>query len=217
MFYRFLATGDAIPSIAFSYRCGRSTVCEVYRETCGAIWATLNEIVYVPNAKLWTDKINDFARSWQLPNCCGSIDGKHVAIRCPNNSGSMYFNYKKFYSIVLLAVCDAKYNFTYVHIGAYGSESDGGIFRKSDFGCRLQDGTLDLPKNMLLPGTNILFPSFFVGDEAFPLSENVLRPYSGRFLSEDKQIFNYRLSRARRCIENSLGTLAAMENFPSDH
>ncbi|KAJ8869022.1 hypothetical protein PR048_030568 [Dryococelus australis] len=48
----------------------------------------------------------------------------------------------------------------------------------------------------------------FVGDEAFGLSENVLRRYDGNNLSDKKKIFSYRLSRARWYIKCSFGMLA---------
>lgn len=137
----------------------------------------------------------------------GAIDGKHVSIQCPANTGSAFYNYKGDFSTVLLAVADADYKFTYVSVGAYGREHDGTIFTKSSFGQRLAEGSLDIPVAELGE-----LPYAFVADEAFPLREQIMRPYAGRRMStepEKKRIFNYRLSRARRVVENTFGILVS--------
>ncbi|XP_036317872.1 protein ALP1-like, partial [Rhagoletis pomonella] len=121
---------------------------------------------------------------------------------------SLFYNYKGNYSIVLLAVCDANYTFTCIDIGAYGSQSDGGVLWNSGFGRQLYSGKLDLPENDVLPDSDITFPHYFVGDNAFPLKPFLMRPYPGTNLSLERQIFNKRLSRARRVIENAFGILA---------
>lgn len=98
---------------------------------------------------------------------------------------------------MLLAVVDSDYKFVVVDVGAYGKQSDGGVLQNSRFGKRLDEGRLQLPRDLPLPGTSLPAPCVFVGDEAFQLRTGFLRPYPGRLLDDCKRIFNYRLSRAR--------------------
>lgn len=68
---------------------------------------------------------------------------------------------------------------------------------------------MKIPKPTLISNNEENFPYIIVGDEAFPLKTYLLRPYPGKQNVEyDKRVFNYRLSRARRTIENSFGILA---------
>ncbi|ODM94737.1 putative nuclease HARBI1, partial [Orchesella cincta] len=99
-----------------------------------------------------------------------------------------------FHSLVLMGVADADYKFMYFDVGAYGSE---GTVR------------LDLPPSRIVHGK--LIPLYFVADDAFPLAKHIQKPFKPpskyKTLPEDERIFNYRLSRARRTIENAFGIL----------
>ena len=131
----------------------------------------------------------------------------------PPGSASLYFNYKNHFSIVLMAAVDAGYRFIVVDVGNYGSNSDTGIFKHSNFGQKFLLKELGLPQRKPLPGFPEagLLPHCFIGDEAFPLSVDLMRPYPrgqrGIKLSEDQLVFNYRLSRARRIVECAFGIL----------
>lgn len=107
-----------------------------------------------------------------------------------------------------MAVCDYNYCFTLLDIGDYGRQSDGGVFSNSFFGRAMENKLLCLPDPDIISGPNSPTPYFFVGDSAFPLKMYMLRPYPGRYLPDNKTIFNYRLLRARRVIENAFGILA---------
>ncbi|XP_030749371.1 protein ALP1-like [Sitophilus oryzae] len=207
---RFFATGDTFRTIAFSYRLGETTVRKIVYGCCDAIWKNLGPLVIPsPSKETWINSERVFNKMWNFPNCVAAIDGKHVVTDKPPNSGSLFFNYKKTFSIVLLAFVDAHCKFIAIDVGAYGRNSDGGIFANSAIGKKLLKNTLDLPQDKSLPGTNEIMPHVFVGDEAFPLQKHVMRPYPGNEIlnNEDVKIYNYRLSRARRVSENAFGIL----------
>lgn len=81
-------------------------------------------------------------KRWNFPHCIGSIDGKHIRLQKPAHTGSLYHNYKSYESMVLLAICDAEYNFVMVDIGQPGSISDGGIWENSEMGKKFANGKL---------------------------------------------------------------------------
>jgi len=65
-----------------------------------------------------------------LPLLWLHTDGKHVRIIAPPHSGSQYYNYKGYLSIIMLALVDAHYKFIHVDVGAYGADSDARVFRE---------------------------------------------------------------------------------------
>ena len=114
-----LATGDLQQSQAFNFRLGKSTVCSVIKETCRGLWNALSAtFLKSPNSvNEWKQIANGMFSQLDFPNRIGALDGKNITIECPANSGADFYNYKKFYSIVLMAMCDARYRFTLVNIG----------------------------------------------------------------------------------------------------
>ena len=84
---------------------------------------------------------------------------------------------------------DANYTFVYVDIGAAGRAGDAGVFADSSLKKALMTNSLDLPDAVSLPGVSTKISHHIVGDDAFPLSTRVMKPFPRR-----KRIFNYRLS-----------------------
>ena len=127
----------------------------------------------------------------------------------------MYYNYKGFSSVVLLALVDYDYKFLAVHVGCQGRISDGGVFRNSCLYPAFKNNEVNFPKPRALPNTidNIEVdnlpspesPFVFVADDAFSLSNFCMKPYNNRNQTELQRIFGYRLSRIRCVTENAFG------------
>ncbi|KAL4100737.1 hypothetical protein QTP88_020771 [Uroleucon formosanum] len=125
----------------------------------------------------------------------------------------MYYCYKSFFSIGLLAVTDANYKFVMVSVGSYGKENDAGVFDECPFREAIETGRLKVPKEELLPGSGIKTPYVLIGDAAFPLKNYLMRPFPDKTTTkgDDKDNFNYRLSRARMVVECSFESINETE------
>lgn len=87
---------------------GRSTIASLVKETTYAIWDLLGETYMpVPDKEMWRKAAEDYYVKTNFPICIISSDGKHIRLKCPKNSGSDYFNYKHFISIVMQAIAGA--------------------------------------------------------------------------------------------------------------
>lgn len=155
----------------------------------------------------WKHVVDGFNQLWQFRNCLGAIDGKHITIKKPQKSGSYYYNYKGTFSVVLFAVVNANYEFIYIHMGTNGRISDAGIWKETGLCKRLESNKLNIPHPLYFPEIGCM-PYVFIGDEAFPLMKNLMKPYAQRNINIEQKIFNYRLCRARRVVENAFGIMA---------
>ncbi|CAK1592280.1 unnamed protein product [Parnassius mnemosyne] len=207
---RYLGSGCKFVDLHYSYILGISTIAEIIREVCHFIWVVLKDMCLPqPRKENWLKIAKDFHLRANFPNCIGAVDGKHVRIIKPYNSGSLCYNYKHFFSVILLAICDSDYKFIYIDVGSYGKDCDSTIFTNSTFYQKLMNNDLQIPEPKPISSTNpIPVPFVIVGDEAFGQTDKIMRPFGGSNLTTKKKIFNYRLSRARRHIECSFGILA---------
>ena len=133
-----------------------------------------------------------------MPHTTECIDDKHIRIVCPKLTGTQYCNYKGFFSIVLMAVCDANYCFTIIDLGQYGSNNDSCVLASSVMGEMFDNGEMNLPApSKIYQSSEQDLPYFLLGDEIFPLKDWLMRSFPGAGATEEEKIYNYRHSRAR--------------------
>lgn len=137
-----------------------------------------------------------FESKWNFPHCLGVVNGKHVSIICPPKSCSYYYNYKGLYSLVLMVIVNANYEFILCDFGTNGRISDGGIFENTTFYDKLKNNKLHIPPISKYEDSKNVLPYVFIDDEAFSLKPNFLKPFSQNELNYEHKVFNYRLSRA---------------------
>ena len=208
---RHLASGSKYREMQYGWRVPHNTISIVVREVCEAIIHEYRDEMIAPpqTAAEWREITDDWLNRWNFPHVVGAIDGKHIACKAPANTGSEYFNYKGYFSVLLLAVVSSDYKFIWVDVSGKGASSDAHIYNESDLRDGLQNNDiLGFPQPDPLPGDTEDVPYFLVGDDAFGLRIYMMKPYGSKDLTRKQRIFNYRLSRARRVVENAFGILA---------
>lgn len=111
-----------------------------------------------------------------------------------------------------MAICDAKLKFLMIDVGSSGRRGDGNVYHRSAFSKMLRHEKyrperLHLPDPCPLDGIEEKLPFFFIGDAAFSRGSHLITPFKGKFLPPERKVFNYRISRGRRGIENAFGLL----------
>lgn len=197
-------------TVASLFGVGRSTVGEIVLEVCKVInkvfkKQTLN--AFPPTQEKINEIVNGF-NALGFPQCYGAIDGCHIEVRPPKDEAVDYHNYKGWHSIVLFAAVDYRCRFTYVNIGAPGRCNDSMIFENSMLKIYLENNTLFKDNAKMFD--NVPVPILLLGDSAFRISNCLLKPFPYvPNQSPSEKLFNYKLSKCRRVVENAFGHLKA--------
>ncbi|XP_054725157.1 uncharacterized protein LOC129235368 [Anastrepha obliqua] len=205
-----LGSSKEYRSIGHLFGVGKATVCKILIEFCNEVWTSLAPI-YLKNFPLTRAQIENGVADFNAmgyPQCIGAIDGCHIEIHPRKEEAIDYYNYKGWYSVVLLALVDAKYRFVYIHCGSPGRCNDSSIFEQSSLKRELQSCALLDELSLQYGSTKI--PVHIIGDSAFRLSQHLMKPYPHSVTNTPEQKkFNYRLSKCRRVVENAFGHLKA--------
>jgi hypothetical protein len=137
-----------------------------------------------------------------FPHLFGVIDEKHVVLQCATNSASEHVSSKSTCSIVSFGLVDANYNFMFVDAGCQRRIPDSGVVTIVEL-CKTRNKNLTSSSAGLPKRERKRVPCFFIGDEAIPLRENLLRVFPEQYPKGSKeQILNFRICRARSVVEN---------------
>ena len=225
-----LTRGDYIYTIGEMCGLAKITICVIINETCQAIIEMLwDETVtaYFPTSKdEFFNSMAKFGEEWQFPYTFAAVDGSHLPIKCPKGGAQamkQYFNFKGFYSIILMALVDAKYRFIWASVGFPGNTHDYRLFQSTELWSQIIEGkcipnvvqqveivddpqiveTDDIPQQVEI----VDVPPLILGDGAFPLRTWIMKPHGDAILTPEKRYFNFRHSRARLVTEGAFGRL----------
>ncbi|XP_016418989.1 putative nuclease HARBI1 [Sinocyclocheilus rhinocerous] len=202
-----LATNSEYRSVSHLFGVGISTACDCVKDFCSSVEnILLPEVITIPQAEKLKELSLNFEQRWGLPQCVGAIDGSHIPILAPQEYHTEYFNRKRWYSIVLQAVVDAKGLFWNVFAGLPGSLHDARVLRLSALWELAERRHLFAQQYRNINGQDVGF--YILGDAAYPLTSWLMKPFPDNgFLTAQQQVYNHKTSKARVVVENAFGRL----------
>ncbi|XP_018800656.1 PREDICTED: uncharacterized protein LOC108976175 isoform X2 [Bactrocera latifrons] len=182
-----LGSSAVCRSIGNMFGIGKSTVCSILIDFCHEVWRCLWPL-YLKKFPMNEIQLREYLNGFEslgFPQVLGAIE-----------DAVDYYNYKGWYSTVLLAFVDA----------SPGRCNDSSIFEKSSLKRELAQSTIF--KDMTRQISSVNVPVIFLGDSAFKFDEHLMKPYPFCVNQPlDKTKFNYVLSKCRRVVENAFGHL----------
>ena len=193
-----LTRGDYLFSIGELFGYAECTVCEIVIEVCvaitNALWESCVKNIFSKGSEDFKEATNLMNAEWQFHFAFSTTGGSHLSIKCPEcrpEAMQSYFNFKRFNSIVLKALVDARYKFIWASIRAPGNTHDSTNLQST----KMQD----------CDGVEI--PPMILGDGKVPFRSWLMKPYGNDIPSEEEKYFNYRLSWARMIVEVAFGVI----------
>lgn len=147
-------------SLAFSFRMAHNSIEEIIYDKCNIVWKLFAKIhIPFPTIDMFYEFSQDFEMLWNFPNCVG----KHIRVKCKKNTDTMFYNYKHYFSVHLQGIYDAKYKFIAIDVGAYGRQSDSGVFTACNIYEHLERNTFNLPPKKNSTSFNISYAICIIG------------------------------------------------------
>ncbi|XP_052262976.1 uncharacterized protein LOC127866479 [Dreissena polymorpha] len=154
----------------------------------------------------WRQLAVDCYHRWNFSHLIGAIDGKHISCKATANTWSDIFHYNGLFSVILLAVVSSDYKFLWIDVSYKWSFFGAHIYNENEFNEGLQNNYIaGFQEPGLLSGDTHDVSYFLVGDDARGLRTYIIKPYANRDMTREQRVFNYRLSRAGRKVENTFG------------
>lgn len=203
-----LATSAEDRTVANLFGVSRSSVNIIFREFCSVVVRRLEpRYVRFPSAQGLAEHLRQFTAVAGFPQGIGALDGCHIEVCPPKEHAADYFNYKGWYSTILLAVVDHQYRFMYTNVGSPGRIHDAAVFERSRLPTVLSSNLFRL-NGKLIEGVSV--GPVLLADQAFPLQPHLMKPFPRPGpIGSVSHVFNYNLSSARRIVENAFGRLKA--------
>lgn len=144
-------------------------------------------------------------QTFDFPYAFAALDGCHIPIKCPHDVAGRrdYYNYKNFYSIVLMALVDAKGRFIWAQAGMPGNVHDSTILQSTNIWHQLPDICHAAETRV----GNVAVPGLILADSAFPFRTFIMKRFSHTNLTLAEKKFNKLHSRSRIVVENAFGLL----------
>lgn len=208
MFLYLCAHGSSTRVTADRFAIGPATVAGIVKEVAAVVCSLMGELVAFPPFRLCASHI---ASECGIPQIVGCIDGSHIPIARPEINGSMYYNRKCWYSVVLQAVVDWRGRFCDLDCKWPGRVRDGRVFRNSALAhsfpaISAASETITLPTGV---DTYARIPYFLLGDSGYQNTNYLVTTFEIAETEADEIIakMNKKLSHARYRVECAFGKL----------
>ena len=194
MYLWYMGSLETVRSIADRFDVSESTFVSHNRRMIDMFCVhLLKRFIKWPGVQHYHEISNAFMNKKGFPSIIGALDGTHIKIKAPHDHGADYINRKRYYSVILQAVCQADLQFTDVYSGWPGRVHDARVLRNSPLWER---------------GATLCGAYLIVADGAYPCRRWLLTPYRNNgHLTRDEVKYNECLSGSRVVIENAFGIL----------